>query len=99
MAYGVAKGIGQLAAVRAGKVDQIILTGGVAHSGLFTRWVSELVDWIAPVTVLPGEHEMEALAAGGVRVLRGEEQVHEYDVYPPGYSSIEEIVAHPSFLA
>jgi butyrate kinase len=99
MAYGVAKGIGQLAAVRAGRVDQIILTGGIAHSGMFTDWVADLVSWIAPVTVMPGEHEMEALAAGGVRVLRGEEEVHDYDVYPPGYSSIEEIVANPSFMA
>lgn len=99
MAYGVAKGIGQLAAVRAGRVDQIILTGGIAHSALFTGWVRELVEWIAPVTVLPGEHEMEALAAGGERVLRGEEPVHDYDVYPPGYTSIEDIIANPSFMA
>ncbi len=99
MAYGVAKGIGQLATVRAGAVDRIILTGGIAHSDLFTDWVRELVEWIAPVTILPGEHEMEALAAGGLRVLRGEESVHDYDVYPPGYSSIEEIVARPSFMA
>ena len=99
MAYGVAKGIGSLAAVRAGAVDQIILTGGIAHSALFTGWVRDLVEWIAPVTILPGEHEMEALAAGGQRVLSGEEAVREYDVYPPGYHSIEEIVARPSFLA
>jgi len=99
MAYGVGKGIGQLATVRAGKVDQIILTGGIAHSDRFTCLIREQVEWIAPVTVLPGENEMEALAAGGVRVLRGEEPVHDYDVYPPGYSSIQEIVANPSFLA
>ncbi len=99
MAYGVAKGIGQLATIRAGQVDQIILTGGIAHSDLFTGWVRELVEWIAPVTIIPGEHEMEALAAGGLRVLRGEEPVHEYDVYPAGYSSVEEIVARPSFMA
>jgi butyrate kinase len=99
MAYGVAKGIGQLATVRAGRVDQIILTGGIAYSDRFTGLIREQVEWIAPVTVLPGENEMEALAAGGVRVLRGEEPVHDYDVYPSGYTSIEEIVANPSFLA
>ncbi|MCW5950881.1 MAG: butyrate kinase [Propionibacteriaceae bacterium] len=99
MAYGVAKGIGQLAVVRAGKVDQIILTGGIAHSELFTGWITELVSWIAGVTVLPGEAEAEALAAGGLRVLRGEEPVHTYDVLPPGYSSVEELIANPSFLA
>lgn len=99
MAYGVAKGIGQLAVVRAGQVDQIILTGGVAHSEMFTGWVRDLVSWIADVTVLPGEAESEALAAGGLRVLRGEEVVHRYDVYPPGYSSVEELTNNPTFLA
>ncbi len=99
MAYGVAKGIGELSVIRAGKVDQIILTGGIAHSALFTGWVTELVHFIAPVTVLPGEREMEALAAGGLRVLRGEEPIHPYTVLPPGYSSIEELYARPSFLA
>jgi butyrate kinase len=99
MAYGVAKGIGQLSTVRAGRVDQIILTGGIAHSERFTGLISDLVSWIAPVTVLPGENEMEALAAGGVRVLRGEEPVHDYDVYPPGYTCLEDIIANPSFLA
>lgn len=99
MAYGVAKGIGQLAVVRAGQVDQIILTGGIAHSAMFTGWVRDLVSWIADVTVLPGEAEAEALAAGGLRVLRGEEELHPYDVFPPGYSSVEELVANPTFLA
>ncbi|MCG2797052.1 MAG: butyrate kinase [Cellulomonas sp.] len=99
MAYGVAKSIGALSVIRAGQVDQIILTGGIAHSAMFTGWVRELVEFIAPVTVLPGENEMEALAAGGLRVLAGDEPLHPYDVYPPGYSSIEEILARPSFLA
>ncbi len=99
MAYGVAKGIGQLAVVRAGQVDQIILTGGIAHSAMFTGWVRDLVSWIADVTILPGEAEAEALAAGGLRVLRGEEELHPYDVFPPGYSSVEELVANPTFLA
>ncbi|MGC3954532.1 MAG: butyrate kinase [Propionicimonas sp.] len=99
MAYGVAKGIGQLAVIRGGQVDQIILTGGIAHSELFTGWVTDLVSWIAGVTVLPGEAEAEALAAGGLRVLRGEEPVHSYDVLPPGYGSLDELIANPSFLA
>lgn len=99
MALGVAKAIGELSVVRAGKVDQIILTGGIAYSELFTGWVRELVSFLAPVTVLPGEQELEALAEGGLRVLAGEEPVHTYDVLPPGYSSLEEILARPSFLA
>lgn len=99
MAYGVAKGIGELSVIRGGKVDQIILTGGIAHSAVFTDWVRELVEFIAPVSVLPGENEMEALAAGGQRVLAGQEELHRYDVLPPGYDSLEEILARPSFLA
>ncbi|MCV2394304.1 butyrate kinase [Actinotalea sp. M2MS4P-6] len=99
MALGVAKAIGELSVVRAGQVDQILLTGGIAYSELFTGWVSELVSFIAPVTVVPGEQEMEALAEGGLRVLRGEEDLHTYDVLPPGYSSLEEVLTRPSFLA
>lgn len=99
MAYGVAKGIGELSVIRGGRVDQIILTGGIAHSRLFTGWVGELVGFIAPVTVLAGEREMEALVAGGLRVLAGEEPIQPYTVHPPGYSSIEELRARPSFLA
>lgn len=99
MAYGVAKGIGELSVIRGGKVDQIILTGGIAYSKRITDWIKELVEFIAPVSVIPGEKEMEALAAGGLRVLNGEEEVHPYNVYPKGYSSIEEIINNPNFLS
>lgn len=99
MAYGVAKAIGELSVIRRGQVDQIILTGGIAYSELFTGWVRDLVQFIAPVTVLPGEREMEALAAGGLRVLAGQEDIQPYTVYPPGYASVEEMRDHPSFLA
>ena len=75
-AYGVAKGIGDLATVVKGKVDRIILTGGVANSKMLTDWIKERVEWIAPVEIMAGEYEMEALAFGGLRVLRGEEQAH-----------------------
>lgn len=98
MAYGVAKSIGQLAVVRDGKVDQIIITGGIAYSERITNWIKKKVEFIAPVTIIPGEKEMEALAAGGLRVLNGEEEIHKYDVYPKGYSSIEEIRNNPNFL-
>ena len=99
MAYGVAKSIGQLSVIRGGQVDQIILTGGIAYSERFTNWIKEKVEFIAPVTIIPGEREMEALAAGGLRVLNGEEEVHPYDIYPEGYNSIEEIINNPNFLA
>jgi butyrate kinase len=73
MAYQTAKGIGELATVVKGKVDVIILTGAIAGSSLFTGWVKERVAFIAPVEIVPGENELEALAFGTLRVLRGEE--------------------------
>jgi butyrate kinase len=78
MAYGVAKSIGALATVVRGKVDVIILTGGVANSRLLTGWIAERVSFIAPVEVIPGENEMEALAFGVLRVLRGGEKAHGF---------------------
>lgn len=99
MAYGVAKSIGQLAVIRGGAVDQIILTGGVAYSERITGWISEKVSFIAPVSVIPGEKEMEALAAGGLRILKGEEEIQPFEFYPPGYTSIQEIIENPSHLA
>lgn len=99
LAYGVAKSIASLAAVRDGKVDQIIITGGIAHSKIITDWIIEKVEFIAPVSIVPGEREMEALAAGALRVLNKEEEVHPYHVYPKGYSSIEEIRNNPNYLA
>ena len=83
-AYQVAKGIGLLSATMKGKVDAIILTGGMAYSKLLTGWISEYVSYIAPVVVLPGENEMEALAFGGLRLLKGEEMPNTYRL-PEGY--------------
>lgn len=78
MAFHVSGRIGQLAAEAAGKVDQIILTGGTAHSRRFTDWIGERVSFIAPVTVIPGERELQALAAGALRVLEGKEAARVY---------------------
>jgi len=78
MCYQVAKGIGELATVVCGKVDRIILTGGMAHAGEVTRRIQERITFIAPVEILPGENEMESLVLGTLRVLRGEEQAWEY---------------------
>jgi butyrate kinase len=72
-AYQIAKGIGELAPVLNGNVDYIILTGGLAHSEMMTGMIAERVKYIAPVEVMPGEVEMEALAFGALRILRGEE--------------------------
>ncbi len=78
MAYQVAKEIGAMAAVLGGRLDGIVLTGGLAHSDLFCGWVEERVAFLGPVFRFPGEFEMEALAAGALRVLRGEEEAAEY---------------------
>ncbi|WP_025640864.1 butyrate kinase [Schnuerera ultunensis] len=78
MAYQVAKGIGELATVVEGNVDIIILTGGIAYSKLVTSWIKRRVKYIAPVEIMPGENEMESLAYGILRVLRGEEEAREY---------------------
>lgn len=78
MAYQVAKGIGELATVVEGNVDYIILTGGIANSKMLTSWIKKRVEFIAPVEIMAGENEMESLAYGILRVLRGEEKAREY---------------------
>ena len=54
-------------------MDEILLTGGLVHDEMLVGWIRERVNFIAPVAVYPGEHEMEALALGTLRVLRGQE--------------------------
>ena len=78
--YQVAKEICMYGATLAGKVDRIILTGGIAHSKKVVEEIRRQVDWLAPVEVEAGEMEMEALALGALRVLNGEEKVKEYRV-------------------
>ncbi|OOM78543.1 butyrate kinase 2 [Clostridium puniceum] len=78
MAHNVAKNIGKLSVVVRGKVDAIILTGGIAYSEKFTNWIKERVEFISKVVVLPGENEMEALALGTLRVLKGEEKANVF---------------------
>ncbi len=76
--YQLAKDAGAMAAVLCGKVDQIILTGGIAYSALTTEKLKERLGWIAPFTVYPGEDELLALAQGALRVMKGEEAAKEY---------------------
>ena len=82
MAYQVAKAIGAFATVLKGKVDGIVLTGGVSHDPFFVNYVTERVKWIAPIKVYAGDFEMDALAAGAVRALNGEEGVMTYTGEP-----------------
>jgi butyrate kinase len=78
MAYQIAKEIGAMATVLQGKVQRVVLTGGLAGSAMLTGWIRQRVEYIAPVLIYPGEDEMSALAAGTLRVLRGEEVPLEY---------------------
>ena len=79
-AYQIAKAIGLLSIVLKGDCDAIILTGGVANSKMLTERVEDYVKFIAPVCVMPGENEMEALALGGMRILQGEENARIYHI-------------------
>lgn len=78
IAYQVAKGIGQMAVALKGDVRVIILTGGLAYSKVMTEKIASYVQFIAPVAVMPGENEMDALALGGLRILKGEEPAQEF---------------------
>ena len=78
MIYQVAKEIGAMATVLEGKVDRIILTGGIAYSEQITEKIIEKVKYIAPVMVIPGEEELEALAFGAQRILQGIESHKTY---------------------
>jgi len=78
MCYQIAKEIGSCSTVLKGKVDAIIITGGLAYNQMTINLIKERVDFIAPVMVYPGEDEMEALVYGAYRVLKGEEKAKEY---------------------
>lgn len=79
MAYQVNKEIGALAAVFKGKVDAILLTGGLAYWERFVELISEGVSFIAPICRYPGENEMESLAFGAYRVLNQSEKANTYE--------------------
>ena len=78
MVNTVAKQVGGCAAVLKGRVDGIVLTGGLACSAEFTDRIKECVRFLGPVFVFPGENEMVALALAGLRVIRGEETARAY---------------------
>lgn len=74
----VAKDIGSMACVLKGKVDQIIITGGIAYDKVVVKGLEERIGFIAPITVYPGEDELLALAQGALRVMNGEEKAMVY---------------------
>ena len=73
-----AKYVASLAATACGKVDAIILTGGVCHSDVITGQIIERIGFIAPVVVYPGEDELESLAENGYGILAGEFDIKYY---------------------
>ena len=75
----IAKYIVAQGAVVDGKVDAIILTGGVAYSKPITDAITKKVEWLAPVRVYPGENELESLAENGYMILAGETKIHTYN--------------------
>ncbi len=82
MIYQICKCIGSMAAVLGGKVDGILLGGGMVHSEDLVEKIRQQCEWIAPVTAYPGEFEMEAMASGAIRVMTGREKVKEYTGRP-----------------
>ncbi|MBO5114509.1 MAG: butyrate kinase [Lachnospiraceae bacterium] len=74
----VCKNIGSMACVLKGKVDRIIVTGGIAYNKEVVDKMEERAGFIAPFTVYPGEDELLALAQGALRVLNGEEKAMKY---------------------
>jgi butyrate kinase len=78
MAYQISKSICAMAASLSGRIDGIILTGGLAYSEMLTGWIIERVHFLGKVCIYPGENEMLALAEGGLRALNGDEPVRKY---------------------
>jgi len=81
-ALQIAKGIGVMLGVFEEKIDAVILTGGLAYSEALTSKVKKKLEHLVKVIVMPGENEMESLAFGGLRILRGEEKakVFQYNI-------------------
>lgn len=78
MMYQVSKEIGAMSTVLYGKVDAILITGGIAFNKCLTDMIEERTGFIAPIFVFPGENEILALVLGALRVLKGEEEEMEY---------------------
>ncbi len=79
MVYQISKSIAALSALFHGNVDAIVLTGGICHDTHIVNLIKQNVSFIAVTYVIPGEKELQALAAGALRVLRGEENEKTYE--------------------
>ncbi len=78
MLYGVAKCVGERAVALRGKVDAIILTGGIAHSDYCTRGISKWISWIAPIVIRAGEDELDSLAFNAYEAMTGSLPIMDY---------------------
>jgi len=78
LTYQISKSIGEMTVALKGEVDAILITGGMAYSKQLVDKIKEYTEFIAPLYVYPGEDEMKALAEGGLRVLRNEEEEEVY---------------------
>ena len=78
MSYSVAKWIGEMAVVLKGKVDAILLTGGIAWNDCVNEVIIDYCKFLAPIKIYPGENELESLAENALRVLKGETVAKEY---------------------
>ena len=76
LAYQVSKEIGAMATVLEGRLDAVILTGGLSRSGRLVEWITERVEFLAPIRIVPVQ-EMTALAHGALAALRGDEPIRE----------------------
>lgn len=77
-AYQIGKAIASISAVLKGEIDGIILTGGMAYSEKMVAMISQYIAFISPIKVYPGEKELQALALGGLRLLKNQEKPHVF---------------------
>lgn len=82
MLYQITRSIAAMAGVLEGKVDGILLGGGMVHDAGLVAHIERTCGWIAPVSAYPGEFELEAMASGALRVLAGEEEPKVYTGVP-----------------
>jgi butyrate kinase len=82
MIYQIIKAIGAMSAALEGKIDGILLGGGLVNNKELVKKIEQSCSFIAPVTAYPGEFEMEAMAGGVLRVLKGEETAKKYSGVP-----------------
>lgn len=88
MVYSIGKWTAMMAGAMKGKVDAILMTGGMAYDSMFVEKIKEYTEWIAPIYVYPGSFETEALGFGAIRVLNGTEKAKKY-IGKPVWSGFE----------